>query len=124
MQGALPESVVRFIAEHIDSTSQLDALLLLRAAPDKSWTAHEVGRALVTGDNAAEIHLQHLCTVGLAERAGESFTYSPGRTDRTVDQLADAYAKRRHTVIAVIYSSDSRTVHTISEAFRLRRRKD
>jgi hypothetical protein len=34
----IPADIKNFIARHIDSVIQLEALLLLRACPDETWT--------------------------------------------------------------------------------------
>ena len=119
----LPSSVRRFIAEHIESVGELELLLLLAAAPDKLWTPEELGRALVTGEEAAHTHLARLVAHGLVTDRGGTFAFTAGPKATAVDELAECYAKRRHSVIGVIYGSDERGATTISDAFRVRRRK-
>jgi len=123
MAGEISDEVRRFIAEHIDSVSLLDVLLLLRAAPDKAWTADEVSRALVTGEELAESQLATLVRHRLAVSEREGFRYAGGARAEVVDDLAECYAKRRHTVIGLIYGADQRSATALADAFRIRRRK-
>ena len=113
----------RLIAAHIHSVEQLEVLLLLRAAPDKDWTAAEVARALVAQPDTALNRLDDLAGRRLVKRTGETFRYAPDdATARAVSQLAEAWATRRTTVIGLIFSKPSDAVTSFSDAFRLRRR--
>ena len=121
----IPASVRAFLAEHIDSVSLLDALLLVRAVPDRTWTASEVARALVTSETLAASQLDHLRRHGLVRREGDGYAYVPAAGDAaTVDELADCYARRRHTVIGLIYRPVNRSATSLADAFRLRRDDD
>jgi hypothetical protein len=120
----IPESVQRFIAQYIESVSALDVLLLLRAVPGKWWSADEVGRALVTGEMAARTQLEQLGRLGLVSEDDGAFAYPPDLPQAdTVDELAECYARRRHTVIGLIYGPGSRSATSLADAFRIRGRK-
>lgn len=123
MAREVPDHVVQFIAEFIDSASILDVLLLLRAAPEKRWTAEEVGRALVLGESAGAIHLRRLVELRLVAVGDGGHMYSPSGKGTVIDDLAECYAQRRHTVIGIIFGGrDARTASALSDGFRLRRR--
>jgi hypothetical protein len=124
--SSVPASVQRFIAGEIESVAQLEVLLLLRAATDKSWTAAEVARALVIRRETAAHWLDDLTVRGLLRKHGGRYRYDPatGETDRTIDQLAESYAKYRVAVIALIFSKPSDRVSVFADAFRIRRRKN
>jgi hypothetical protein len=113
----------RLITEHIHSVEQLEVLLLLRAAPDKEWSAAEVARALVSQPDTAETRLADLARRRLLKRKDDTYRYAPvAKTDKAVGDLATAYATRRTTVIGLIFSKPSDAVTSFSDAFRLRRR--
>jgi hypothetical protein len=116
--------VQRFIASHIVSVAQLEVLLLLRAAADKDWTAPEVARALVTQPEAAAGWLSDLAERGLATEGGGRYRYAPPSADveRTVDALAESYAKYRVAVIGLIFGRPSERVTRLADAFRIRRK--
>ena len=121
MTPEIPDNVQRFIAQYIESVSALDVLLLLRAVPGKSWSADEVGRALVTGESAARTQLEHLRDRGIVTDRDGAFSYPPEQPHaRTVDDLAECYARRRHTVIGLIYGPSTRSATSLADAFRLR----
>jgi hypothetical protein len=119
----IPEPVRRFLAERIESVSLLDALLLLRATPDKAWTGAELGRALVTGERPASAQLEQLRGQKLVVLQDDAYRYSPSPGDgRTIDTLAECYARRRHTVIGLIYGGGrGRAPQSLADAFRIRR---
>jgi hypothetical protein len=111
------------IDRHIHSVEQLEVLLLLRAAPDKDWTAAEVGRALVSQPDTAEQRLLDLAHRRLLQKDdGPVFRYAPDRdTDRAVAALAAAYATRRTRVIARIFSKPESAVLGFRDALRIRK---
>lgn len=128
-EKGIPAEVERFIATHIESVEQLEVLLMLRAAPDKSWSAEEVARALViqresAGNRLADLHARGL--LASSQEGDDRYRYDPvkGGTDRLVDGLAEAYARRRVTVITLIFSKPSDAVTSFSDAFRIRRERE
>ncbi len=122
----MPAEVKRFIAAEIESVGQLEVLLLLRGVADKSWTAEEVARALVMQAPSVEIWLDRMARRGLVESTDATYRFAPPTADveRTIDRLAESYAKYRVAVIGVIFSRPSEGVTRFSEAFRIRRRDD
>jgi hypothetical protein len=120
----VPKDVERFIATDIESVEQLEVLLLLRAAPDKHWTAHEVARALVSRVDSAADWLDRMARRDLLAQTGDgTYRYAPPTPDvaHTIDALAESFAKYRVTVVALIFSKPSERVRLFSDAFRLRR---
>lgn len=120
----VPPAVRQLIAEHLESVAQLEVLLLLRAAADRAWSIEEVAQAQVTRPAAAAGYLAQLELAGLVVREGAQYRYAPS-ADRgpTLDALADAYAKRRQTVVGLIFSGPDDDVTSLADAFRLRRRR-
>jgi hypothetical protein len=124
MAAEIPSDVRHFILEHIESVSLLEVLLLLRAAPDKRWTAAEVGRALVSGETPAASQLETLRRHRLAVETDGEYRYAPPPDQQaTVDALAECFARRRHTVIGIIFGAGERSATALADAFRLRRRQ-
>jgi hypothetical protein len=120
----VPASVKQFIAKHIESVGQLEVLLLLRAAGQKEWTAAEVARALVLQLDAAVGWLEDLAGRGLATEEERRYRYGPpSEVERTIDELAESYAKYRVTVIGLIFSKPSERITVFSDAFRIRRKR-
>lgn len=115
---SIPGDVRRFIAAHLDSVSALETLLLLHREPDRSWTAEDVARALVSKPQAATGFLRHLRDQGLASEHDGRFRYAP---HRAVDALAETYATRRHTVIGMIFDRPDPAASVLADAFRFRK---
>jgi hypothetical protein len=122
-RAGVPKEVERFIAAEIESVEQLEVLLLLRGAADKEWTAREVARALVSQVDSAGAWLEVMAGSGLLRKAEGGYRYAPpsAEVERTVDALAESFAKYRVTVIALIFSKPSDRVRLFSDAFRIRR---
>jgi sugar-specific transcriptional regulator TrmB len=122
-QTGVPGDVRRFIAAEIQSVGQLEVLLLLRGVADKSWTADEVARALVMQAPSVASWLETMARRGLVAADGGTYRYAPptAEVERTVDRLAESYAKYRVAVIGTIFSRPSEGVTRFSEAFRVRR---
>lgn len=119
----MPNEVARFIATDIESVEQLEVLLLLRAAPDKQWTAEEVARALVSRVDSAADWLARMAQRRLLKRLDGRYRYSPSTPEVavTIDRLAESFAKYRVTVVGLIFSKPSERVRLFSDAFRIRR---
>lgn len=120
----VPVVVRQFLASEIESVTQLEVLLLARAAPDKDWTALDVGRALTIDQTLAESWLVDLAARGLVAERGAAYHFAPPslEVELAIDALAESYARYRVTVIGLIFSKPSEQVQSLADAFRLRRR--
>jgi hypothetical protein len=123
-EPGVPAPVRGFISSHIVSVSQLEVLLLLRAAADKRWTAPEVARALVMQPEAAGGWLEDLASRGLAGETEHGYRYAPpnAELDEVVDALAESYANYRVAVIGLIFARPSERITSFADAFRIRKR--
>ncbi len=126
---ALPDDVVRFLNEHIDSVEQLEVLLLLHRAAASMWTADMVAAALCTQPASAARRLAALHEHELIERAQAeppTYRYVPVRSDagEMISTLADTYRERRVAVVTAIASKPMENVRAFSDAFRLRRKEE
>jgi hypothetical protein len=120
----ISEPVRRFIAQHVHSAGQLEVLLLLRAVPDREWSVEDVARAQVSTRVLADQMLKDLRRRGLVVRGGEPRRYRyapPPELGSVIDDLAEAYATRRVTVVGLIFSKPSTAVTGLADAFRVRK---
>ena len=125
MASEVPDPIARFLNVNVENVAQLELLLQVRAAPDRWWSGADVARDLATRPLVAERDLAHLHARGLVERAGEttpSFRYAPGSLAPIIDQLADIYARRRTTIVNLIFAEPREDAVSLAEAFRLRRK--
>lgn len=124
----IPERVLTFIRERIDSVPELEALLLLSAHPAKSWTAADVAsRVYVSGSRAAEILavLQRRGLVTHAASGPDQYTFRPA--DETAAQLiAEVERAYRSNLIAVatfIHENAPASVREFARAFDLKKER-
>lgn len=119
----IPEHVRRFIVEGIDSIPELEALLLLRAHGDRTWSAEDAGARLYVSTTMATHALNALADRGLLARDGQSYRYAPARPelDVVVADLAATYATRLIAVTRLIHAKPAASVREFADAFRLRK---
>ena len=115
--------------EHIHSIEQLEVLILLRAAPDRAWSAPEVNHELQSSVMSIQDRLGDLAARGLLSvREAETtlvYRYAPSTDEirRLCDELATAYKERRLAVVNLIYAKVESDVVSFSEAFKITRKR-
>lgn len=122
----IPDDIQRFILASIESVPYLEALLLLRKDPSRSWSAEELAGGLFVGREIAAELLQHLHEAGFAsprDRNPPRYAYDPASTAQAemVDRLAESYAKHLIPVTALIHAKGSAKIRRFADAFRLRK---
>lgn len=113
----------RFILTSIPSVPHLEALLLLRNAPDTSWTSALLAERLYLGEKNAANLLLELASSGIAAAEPSGYRYQPRSAElrSRIDQLALAYSNHLLEVTHLIHSKVDRKAHQFSEAFKLRK---
>ena len=124
--SGIPSDVQHFIAEHIDTAEQLDALVLLHTQPEREWTAEAVSQAIFSVPQSVALTLAALERKGFAVRAGAelpAYRYAPGNQDnhRRVGALAEAYRANRAAVVKYVFATRADPVRSLADAFRLRK---
>ena len=118
----LSNELKEFITRHFHSVIRLEVLLLLSEDRDRIWTATAVDRKLNLTPPSAKAHLEELVAQGLMVLDAEKrYRYSPSsnKLDKTVGELANAYAKQRVAVLTIVFANRADKVRLFSEAFRL-----
>jgi hypothetical protein len=124
MTDDFPLELKQFIAQHVESLAQLEALLILRQNAQKPWKSAELCQRLYISPDMCEGILVDLIRRGFAERTAEGgVQYRPPSddADRLLNDLAAIYQERRVAVITEIYSKPVNKVQTFADAFRLRK---
>lgn len=125
MGRELSNKVKEFIAQHVHSVLQLEVLLLLSQDKDNVWSAHAVSRDLNLSPKSAKVVLDEIVSQGLlipADGATEDlYRYNPSsdELDKTVSQLARAYATQRVAVLSLILANPVDKVRLFTETFRM-----
>jgi hypothetical protein len=122
----IPEEMQRFILLAIPSVPYLEALLLLRSAPELAWDAAQVARRLYSNEKSAQALLEQLHAAGvIAADAGDAlrFHYAPQSGDlRTmIDQLAAIYSRNLIGVTNLIHSTTNIKARQFADAFLFRK---
>jgi len=118
----IPDDLRDFILRHVDSITQLEALILLRAHPDADWDAKRTAARLYASEQEVAEALARLCVDGLAACHEELYRYHCATDDlRTmVDRLADAYAHHLIPVTNMIHAKPRR-IREFADAFKFRK---
>jgi hypothetical protein len=113
--------IKQFILAHIDTIAQLEALLLLRANPDKLWDAATTARRLYIGERQGQEILARLCAEGFISREDSAYRYaSAAEKAPLIDRLAEAYTRHLIPITNIIHQRPTR-IREFAEAFKLKR---
>lgn len=116
----LPEDVLRFVLEQIDSVPHLEALLIFWSQAEQSFSVEEMAAELYLTPHVAAGILQDLqrrrliCIAGSEQRYGYD-----GEWDRSdlMNRLAATYRTRLVRVTTLIHSKSSQSVRDFARAF-------
>ena len=108
----------------IDSVETLEILLLLRRSPQTYWAAAAVAEQLGMRPETTRTRLEALRHRGLlaagADTGAYRFAPSDPKVVNGINELADAYADRRISVINAIYAANLERLRAFSDAFRMK----
>lgn len=111
---------VALLRQHVRSVWDVELLLLMRAAPDRAWSADDLVRELRASAPLVADALRRLGEAGLVAEDAGGLRYAPAGPDleRFCETLAEAYRTRPVTVINLI-ASPSR-VQGLADAFKFK----
>jgi hypothetical protein len=118
----LPAELQEFLAKHIDSIAQLEALLLLREGLDVVWDVQTIAKRLYIGEQEAEEVVGLLTGHGFIVLEESGYRYRPQSQElaRMVDVLAEYY--RRYLIpITNLVHAKPRRIRQFADAFKLRK---
>jgi hypothetical protein len=122
VNDVIPPDVREFIIRHIDTVSELEALLILRASPEDTWGIGRIAARVYAAEREIATVLERFAAEGFLERSGETYRYQckDPAADRTIGELARSYASHLIAVTNMIHSKP-RSMRSFSDAFRLRK---
>ena len=122
MDDVIPPEVREFIIRHIDSVSQLEALLMLHAHPEENWEVGRIASRVYASDRELGVVLDRFAAEGFLARESEFYRYHADdpAIDRTIAELARCYASHLIPVTNMIHSKP-RGMRSFSDAFKLRK---
>lgn len=118
----IPADVKAFILEHIDSITQLEALLLLRTSPEAEWDVTKAARQLYVPESVATDVLARLLADGFLSRNRQAYRYSPKSSElaEMVDRVAEVYRRYLIPVTNLIHGNPRR-LRQFADAFKFRK---
>lgn len=125
----IPQSVVQFLGSEIESVRELETLLALRACGSpvtaRALTATLRSRTGWTEQQLATLHVKGLVSIAAAGAGAPCYAYAPRTAELAdvVDAVADAFARRRSTVIRLIFDDPGPNALR-SDAGAMRDRRD
>ena len=127
MRRPIPDDVRRFVLASVASVPFLEAMLLMRAHPEVSWSGAELARRLYVPAALADDLLGQLCESGLASPGDSDNTFcwnAATATVATIDDLAAIYSENVVGIAGLIHSRPARRAVQFADAFRLRKKED
>ena len=127
-EPVVPLEVQQFVLERIGSIAQLEALIMMRNAPDTWWPSSSLAERLYISERACLTELDALKEQGLLlgreEDIGWRFRYAPsvGELRELVDRLVYYYSKHLVVISNLIHSKPRTRLHEFSEAFWLKKK--
>ena len=124
MSRELPDDLRRFILTSIPSVPYLEAVLLLRAQPQKGWTAAQLAHRLYVPEAQGAQLLHQLRDSAIVADSGgaAAVRYAPApELAVLLDGVAHAYAQDLVTVTELIHSRIDRRAQRFADAFRFRK---
>jgi hypothetical protein len=123
--AGIPDDVLAFVAEHIDTVPQLETLLLLRANEERGWSAEELASRVYVSISAMREILRSLQRAHLIVEDEKSVLnrYQPDSEvmrDR-VTQVANEYRRHLVQIATLIHSKASPAVREFARAFDLKK---
>jgi len=126
--GAIPDTVRRFLTDQVGSAERLDLLLFLYRHPTRWWAAEALADELRMPADAVQSHLERLSARNLLDvRVAESviYCYKPGREDlsQLVEDVARVHYLHRDDLLAVMARRAPDPARLFADAFQLRKDK-
>jgi hypothetical protein len=126
--GGIPERVLQFLSERIDTVPQLEAVLLMWQQAARNWSAEEIAARVYVSPREAEALLEALrrgqLVAATPEEAGR-YRYD-GEWDPSgerIAELAAVYARNLVQVATFIHSRGSSSVREFARAFDFKRER-
>lgn len=115
----VPKRLRDFIARHIDSVAQLEALLLLHSNPAERWGIESVANRLYIAPGETLEVLERLCRDGLLSGENGGFRYDCAAPElrQIVDELAQTYRRQLIPITKLIHAKPRR-IRAFADAFK------
>lgn len=124
-----PRELQRFILTSVPSVPYLEAMLLIRADPDRPWNAAGLARQLYVSEKSAaelmtQLHANGILALSPADT--RAYCYQPVSPELriTIDALAEFYSTHLVDVTNLIHVRHDKRAEKFANAFIWRKNKD
>jgi hypothetical protein len=114
----LPQEVLHFLAERIDTVPHLEALLIIWGS-DREWGARELSARIYLGESSVQELLQDLLHAGLLT-TDDSRTFkfeAAAHVKELMPEIAETYRRNISHVATLIHNKASPSVREFARAF-------
>ena len=114
----------RFVVTNIPSVPYLEAILLLRAEPQRLWSVPDMARRLYIPEGDAAPLLAAAAEAGIAApETGPAYRWAPASPELSImlDRLAAHYAADVVTIATLIHGRTDKRAQQFADAFRWRK---
>ena len=120
----LPENVVQFLIDHIDSVPHLEMLLLMWRSAPAAWSAEQLAARIYVPPSKVNEILEDFQRQGfVVPTDAQRYTYVTDwdRESPVVAQVDESYRTHLIDVSELLHSKGSNAVREFARAFRLKR---
>lgn len=122
----IPEEVLRFIHDYIDSVPQLETLLLMWEAPSTEWTEAELARRVYVTPERVRAIVQDLVRHGAilpARQSPAGYVYNSAWSEaQGVAKVEATYRRHLVYVANLIHTKASSAVREFARAFEMKKK--
>lgn len=122
---AIPQHVLHFIAQQIDTVPQLESLLLLHERHSHAWAPEEVAARIYISHQDARAILETLLRRGLLLAEGEppryTFNLGGAANSELISEVAREYQRHLVPIATFIHSKASASIREFARAFDLKK---
>ena len=122
----IPERVLQFLAQRIDSVPQLEAIVMMCEDPQRLWSEDELAARLYVSKQAAaqvlqSLQRQQLVTVEHPSAALYRYNAQWDPTGEILPEVAASYRRHLVPITTFIHSRASTAVREFARAFNLKK---
>ncbi len=128
-QNDLPNELLQFIENYIDSVEQILVLQTLFDNPQRVWTVSELTNEIRSARTSIDKRLMDFYQKKVLlppKDQGDGVTFSPAdaKMENAIHLLIDTFRERPSRVVAFIYSRPSKSIQAFSDAFKFGREEE
>ena len=124
-EPVIPQQVLQFIAQQIDTVPQLECLVLLHQHDNRAWLSEEIAARIYISRETAQGILEGLVRRKLVSAEGDPpryrFTSSEAGSHTLVGEVASTYQRHLVPIATFIHSKASASVREFARAFDLKK---